>query len=173
MVRRALAGFAVAVAWTASLAGPVWAHGDHDARPLARHVQAGPYVISLWQVYPDAGAAMTPHLIVMFDGGGAVPAVADVTVAVDSKPTEVVPSSTTANGLETTNGVTEGDIVTLTVSDGSRAWDIDPVIVPPQPTSMLPMPELIYTSIALTLGTAVWVARRTTRAWTRPVARPV
>ena len=173
MVRRASAGFAVAVVWTATLAGPVSAHGDHDARPLARHVQAGPYVISLWQVYPDAGATMTPHLIVMFDGGGVVPTAADVMVAVDSKPIEVVPSSTTANGLETREGVTEGDIVTVTVSDGSQAWDMDPVVVPPPPTSMLPMPELIYTSIALTLGTAVWVARRTTRAWSRPIARPI
>ena len=165
-------GAATATAALAVLAGPVAAHGDHDARPLARHVAAGPYSISLWQVYPDVGAAMTPHLIVMFDDG-AVPATADVRVAMNSEPMEVVPSTTTANGWETTEGVAEGDVLTVTISDGSQAWDLDPVVVPPPPTSMLPMQELIYTSIALTIGTALWVAGRTTRAWRRPAVRPI
>ena len=64
---RLVATFAAA-AMTLVPAAPVLAHGDHDARPLARDLAAGPYSISLWQVYPDAGSAMTPHLIVMFDG---------------------------------------------------------------------------------------------------------
>ena len=148
------------------------AHGDHDARPLARHLEAGPYIISLWQVYPDAGAAMTPHLIVMFDGGAAAPPATDVIVTVNSKPMEVRPSITTSNGWETTEGLAEGDVVTVTISDGTQAWDLDPVVVPPPPTSMLPMQELIYTSIFLTVGTAWWVAGRTARAWRRPAVRP-
>jgi hypothetical protein len=113
---------------------------------------------------------MTPHLIVMFDGVSARPA-ADVTVAVDSTPMEVRPSSTTSNGWETTEGLAEGDVVTVTISDGSQAWDLAPVIVPPPPTSMLPMQELIYTSIFLTLATAVWVAGRTARVWRRPAVQ--
>ncbi len=67
-------GAFVAAIWTLALATPVLAHGDHDARPLARNLEAGPYSVSLWQVYPDFGAAMTPHLIVMFDGQAANPA---------------------------------------------------------------------------------------------------
>ena len=132
-------GAATATAAMAALAGPVAAHGDHDARPLARHLEAGPYIISLWQVYPDVGDAMTPHLIVMFDGGAAVPAGADVTVAMNALPMEVLPSTTTANGWETTVGVAEGDVLTVTISDGSQAWALDPVVVPPPPTSMLPL----------------------------------
>ena len=66
------AAFAAAALMLA-LATPALAHGDHDARPLARHLAAGPHNISLWQVYPDAGMAMTPHLIVMFDDEGRPP----------------------------------------------------------------------------------------------------
>ena len=82
---------------------------------------------------------------------------------------EVRPSTTTPNGWETTEGVAEGDVVTVTISDGTQAWALDPVVVPPPPTSMLPMEELIYVSIVLTAGTAIWAAGRTTRAWRRPV----
>ena len=89
-MKRLLAGpFAAALSMLV-FATPAFAHGDHDARPLARDLEAGPNVISLWQVYPDVGAAMTPHLIVMFDGSGR-PAAADVTVDVNSTPMEVRP----------------------------------------------------------------------------------
>ena len=156
-----------------ALAAPAWAHGDHDARPLARDLAAGPYVVSLWQVYPDAGTAMTPHLIVLFDGGaGALPSPAGVDVTVNSRPMVVRPSATTANGWETTEGLAEGDVVTITISDGATAWALDPVVVPAAPMSMLPMQELIYTSIVLTIGTALWVAGRTARAWRRPAFEP-
>jgi hypothetical protein len=168
--RRWLAAFAAACG-LATLAAPVSAHGDHDARPLARGLGAGPFVVSLWQVYPDAGDAMTPHLIVMFDSDPTIAARADVRVMVDSMPMEVRPSATTANGWETTEGVGEGDVVTVTVADGTGAWTLDPVVVPPPPTSLIPMPELIYTSIFLTAATAWWVARRTARAWRRPAVR--
>jgi hypothetical protein len=171
MKRRVLVGGFAAAALAVVQVTPVWAHGDHDARPLARDVEAGPYIISMWQVYPDAGVAMTPHLIVMFDGDAIPSSAAAVTVAVDSTPMEVRPSTTTANGWETTEGVAEGDVVTVTISDGTQAWDLDPVVIPPPPTSMLPMPELIYTSIFLTAGTAWWVAGRTARAWRRPAVR--
>jgi hypothetical protein len=171
MKKRLLVGAFAAATLTVVLAIPVSAHGDHDARPLARRLEAGPYVISLWQVYPDAGTAMTPHLIVMFDGGATVPKAAGVSVAVDSTPMEVLPSTTTANGWETTEGLAEGDVVAVTISDASQSWELVPVVVPPPPTSMLPMQELIYTSIFLTLGTAWWVVGRTARAWRRPAVR--
>jgi hypothetical protein len=59
-------------------------------------------------------------------------------------------------------------VVTVTSTDGTEAWQLDPVVVPPPPTSMLPMQELLYVSIFLTLGTAWWVVGRTARAWRRP-----
>jgi hypothetical protein len=172
MKRRLLAGAFTAAISTVAMATPVWAHGDHDARPLARHLEVGPYIISLWQVYPDAGAAMTPHLIVMFDGEEASLPAPDVAVTANSTAMEVRPSTTTANGWETIDGIAEGDVVRIAISDGSQAWELDPVVVPPAPTSMLPMQELIYASIFLTAGTACWVAARTARAWRRPAARP-
>ena len=96
------------------------------------------------------------------------PPAANVTVEVNSTPMEVQPSITSANGWETTDGVAVGDVVTVTISDGSQAWALDPVVVPPPPTSMLPMQELIWVSIAMTAGAAWWAAGRTARAWRRP-----
>lgn len=172
MKRLLLGAFAAAFSLLV-LAAPVFAHGDHDARPLARDLEAGPNRISLWQVYPDFGAAMTPHLIVMFDGAAAPPTAAGVAVEVNSKPMEVRPSTTTSSGWETTEGVAEGDVVTVTISDGSQSWVLDPVVVPPAPTSMLPMQELIWVSIAMTAAAAWWAAGRTARAWRRPAVTPV
>ena len=166
-MKRLLTAGALTWALIAVLATPVSAHGDHDARPLARHLDAGPYRVSLWQVYPDAGDTITPHLIVMFDGGTA-PAEGGVGVEVNAAPMAVRPSGTTSSAWETTHGVAEGDVVTVTLSDGTQAWTLDPVTVPPPPSSMLPMQELIYVSIFLTLGTAWWVVGRTSRAWRRP-----
>ena len=154
------------------LAAPAAAHGDHDARPLARHLTAGPYTLSLWQVYPDAGDAMFPHLIVMVDGVAVLPAGTGLAVTVDAAPLKVHPSVTTANAWESMECLPEGSEVVVTVSDGAGSWALDPVVVPPATTSMLPMQELIYVSIALTAGTAWWAARRAARAWRRPVASP-
>jgi len=171
MKRRLLLGAFAAAASMLVVVTPAWAHGDHDARPLARDLKAGPHTVSLWQVYPDAGSSMTPHLIVMFGDGAVASSTTGVTVAVNATPVEVLPSTSTGNGWETTEGLAEGDVVTVTISDGSQVWDLDPVVVPPPPTSMLPMQELIYASIFLTLVTALWLAGRTARAWRRPVVR--
>jgi hypothetical protein len=168
--RLIVAPFAAATA-TMVLASVALAHGDHDARPLARQLDAGPYSISLWQVYPDAGDAMTPHLIVMFDGVASRPA-ADVSVTVNEKSMHVRPSTTTATGWETMEGVAEGDTVAVAISEGGQTWQLDPLVVPPPPTSLIPMQELLYLSIFLTIGTAWWVVGRTARAWRRPAFRP-
>ena len=167
MKLRLVVGALAAVASMLALATPVWAHGDHDARPLARQLAAGPYRISLWRVYPDSGDSMTPHLIVWFDGVPS-PQGADVSVAVNSTPVKVQPSFTNANAWETTEGVADGDVVTVTISDGTQTWALDSLVVPPAPTSMLPMRQLLYIAIFLTVGTAWWAAGRTARAWRRP-----
>lgn len=161
--------FAAAMSLVA-FATPVSAHGDHDARPLARHVPAGPYSVSLWQVYPDIGQAMTPHLIVMFDDVAALPA-ATVRVAVNSVPMEAGPSITTSTGWETSEGIAEGDVVSVTIAEGAQEWPLDPLVVPPSPISMLPIQELLYASIFLTFATAAWVAGRTARVWRRPTVQ--
>ena len=164
-MKRFLKSGACAAALMAVLAAPASAHGDHDARLLARNLEAGPYTVSLWQVYPDSSDAMAPHLIVMFDGETPADGVG---VDVNGRPMAVRPSTTTIVAWETTQGVAEGDVVTVTATHGTQSWSLDPVVVPPPPTSMLPMQELIYVSIFLTLGTAWWVVGRTARAWRRP-----
>jgi hypothetical protein len=166
-MRRVLAASFVATVGTVGLVAPVLAHGDHDARPLARELPAGPYAISVWQVYPDAGIALTPHLIVMFDGLAAVPAGADVRVAVNGAATGVERSTTTANGWESSDGVGTWDVIDVTIVEGGQAWHLDSIIVNPAPSALLPMRELIYASIVLTAAAALWAARRTARAWRR------
>ena len=159
---------AIAAAAMAVLPGSALAHGDHDARPLVRQVPAGPYTISLWQVYADSATAMKPHLIVMFDGLGAVPPGVAVRVEVNGRSLAVGRSNTTANGFETAEGLDTGDVVAVSVVDTGGSWELDPLVVPPPATSLLPIEELLYGSIFLTIGVAWWVVRRTARAWRRP-----
>ena len=103
MRRNLIVAAIAAAASVLALAGPAMAHGDHDARPLARDLPAGPYRVSLWQVYPDAGSSMTPNLIVMLDGGTLPAADLEVAVTVNDEPMAVRPSTTTRNGWETTD----------------------------------------------------------------------
>jgi hypothetical protein len=172
MQRRVLVrAFAAAALATVSLAAPALAHGGHDARPLARHVAVGPYIVSLWQVYPDAGDAMEPRLIVLFETGAAGLS-AGVRVTSNAIPLDVRPSTATPYGWESTEGVTEGDVLAVTISDGRRSWSLEPVVVASVATSRLPMQVLITISIVLTAMTAFWVLGRTARAWRRPIPSP-
>jgi hypothetical protein len=147
---------------------PALAHGDHDARPLLRHSALGHYTVSLWQVYPDVGSAMTPHLIVMFDDQ---PAGADTVIAatVNSESVELIPSMTTPGAWETVTGVAADDVVTVTVSDSEGSWSTPTVVIPPPLTSMLPMRALIALSIFLATAVAWWIGGRAAQAWRRPI----
>jgi len=151
-----------------SLGLPAMAHGDHDARPLLRHAEVGPYTVSLWQVYPDVGSAIIPHLIVMFDEGipdeGTV-----VSVRVGSENVHVMPSLTTTGAWETMTGVEPEDVVSVTISDRGEAWSVPTVVIPPPLTSVFPMRALIAISIFLATAAAWWVASRTAQAWRRPI----
>ena len=159
---------AVVGAWLPATGAPAVAHGDHDARPLLRGAEAGPYSVSLWQVYPEAGSAMIPHLIVMFDDQ-APGADIEVSIQVGTDPVEVVPSMTTPGAWETTAGVGTDDQVTVTVSGSAGSWTIPTIVIPPPLTSILPMRLLIAISIFLAAGVAWWAAGRTSRAWRRPL----
>lgn len=171
MHARVLVGGFAAVVSLLALASPVLAHGDHDARPIARDIPAGPYTISLWQVYADASVSMTPHVIVMVADTTAAPLRA-VQVAINGSEQMVHPSATTARAWETMDGVVTGDTLAVSISDGTDSWALDPVVVPAPPTSFLPMQELLYASIVLTAATGWWVARRTARAWRKPAVSP-
>ena len=167
---RLIMGTVMVVAWLLATAASASAHGDHDARPLLRGAEAGPYSVSLWQVYPEAGSAMTPHLIVMFDE--APGADTEVSIQVGPDPVEVVPSLTTPGAWETTAGVGTDDQVTVTVSSSKGSWTIPTIVIPPPLTSILPMRLLIAISIFLAAGVAWWAAGRTSRAWRRPLPEP-
>ena len=160
-------GAFAAVLFAAAVATPVMAHGDHDVRPLARALVAGPYRISLWEVAPDAGVATTPQLVVLFDGQTSVPA-AVVSVAVNATPVHLIQSATTRNGLETTAGVDVYDVVMVSIAEGGEVWVLDPIVVPPAPASVLPMRELILLSTPFSAFAALWAVLRTVRAWRRP-----
>jgi hypothetical protein len=157
--------------WLLTTAVSASGHGDHDARPLLRGAEAGPYAVSLWQVYPEAGSAMIPHLIVMFDDQ-APGADTEVSIQVGADPVEVVPSMTTPGAWETTAGVGTDDQVTVTVSSPEGSWTIPTIVIPPLLTSILPMRLLITISIFLAAGLAWWAAGRTSRAWRRPLPEP-
>jgi hypothetical protein len=159
------------LAWLLATAAPASAHGDHDARPLLRGAEAGPYSMSLWQVYPEAGSAMTPHLIVMFDGLAPGPHT-EVMVRLGSTPVEVVPSMTTSGAWETVAGVGTDDQVTVTVSSSEGSWTLPTIVIPPPLTSILPMRLLIAVSMFLATAVAWWAAGHTAQAWRRPLTQP-
>lgn len=161
----------MAAVWLLACGAPASAHGDHDARPLLRGAEAGPYSLSLWQVYPEAGSAMTPHLIVVFDDLAPEPDT-EVSMQVGDALMELVPSSTTPGAWETTVGVEPDNLVTVTVSAGADSWTLSTVVVPLPLTSILPMRVLIMISIFLAAGVAWWAAGRMSRAWRRPLPRP-
>jgi hypothetical protein len=152
-----------------SLALPAMAHGDHDARPLLRRAEVGPYTVSLWQVYPDVGSAIIPHLIVMFDDEmpdeGTV-----VSVQVGSEDVHVMSSLTTPGAWETMTGVEPNDVVSVTISERGGGWSLPTVVIPPPLTSVLPMRALIAISIFLATAVAFWIGGRTAQAWRRPIS---
>jgi len=124
--------------------------------------------VSLWQVYPDVGSAMTPHLIVMFDGQEPGPDT-EVRVMVGSDSVDVIPSATTERAWETTVGVAPGDLVTVTISNNDGTWDMPTILIPEPLTSVLPMRLLIAISIFLATAVAWWAGGRTAQAWRRPL----
>ncbi|HEX2403887.1 MAG TPA: hypothetical protein VHM29_04215 [Acidimicrobiia bacterium] len=150
-----------------TLALPALAHGDHDARPLLRDAELGPYSVSLWQVYPDAGSVMTPLLIVMFDEGTPKPETA-ISVEIGAEAVDIVPSMTSPGAWETTTGVDADDLVTVTVSEDGESWSTPIIMIPPPLTSMFPMRALIAISIFLATAVAWWIGGRTAQAWRRP-----
>ena len=151
-----------------ALALPAMAHGDHDARPLLRRAEVGPYTVSLWQVYPDVGSAIIPHLIVMFDDGipdeGTV-----VSVQVGGESVHVMPSMTSPGAWETMTGVEPDDVVSVTITERDGAWSAPTVVIPPPLASIFPMRALIAISIFLATAVAWWVGGRTAQAWRRPI----
>ncbi|HET9203234.1 MAG TPA: hypothetical protein VFP67_08855 [Acidimicrobiia bacterium] len=159
---------AVTIALVLLVPLPAWAHGDHDARPLLRHADLGPYTVSLWQVYPDAGSAMMPMLVVMFDEG-TLGEGSTLSVRVGGDEVGLAPSLTTAGAWETTSGLETDDSVIVTISEDGKSWTTPTVIVPPPLTSMLPMRGLIAVSIFLATAVAWWIGGRTAMAWRRPI----
>jgi hypothetical protein len=159
---------AVAITFVLVLPLPAWAHGDHDARPLIKGADLGPYEVSLWQVYPDAGSAMLPLVVVMFDEGD-MSADATLGVEVNGEHVSIGPSPTTPGAWETTSGLDADDSVVVTITESGETWSTPTVVIPPPLTSMLPMRALIAISIFLATAVAWWIGGRTAQAWRRPI----
>jgi hypothetical protein len=155
-----------------ALSSPVLAHGGDDAQAVARNLPAGPYNISLWQVDAPSGATYAPHVIVMFDGGAPAP-MSGVVVYANGSAMDTYRSTTTPNSWETTQGVVEGEALSVSISDGVTVRQVGPVVVPAPPTSMLPMREVVLAFILLTAATLWWMAARAARGRRRPAPKPI
>jgi hypothetical protein len=147
---------------------PASAHGDHDARALVKGADLGPYTVSLWQVYPDAGSAMLPLVVVMFDEGVMGPD-ATIGVEVNGEQVGVGPSLTTSGAWETTSGLDSDDSVVVIITESGETWSTPAVVIPPPLTSMFPMRALIAISIFLATAVAWWIGGRAAQAWRRPI----
>lgn len=165
-MRRLLTTLAVALVLAWPL--PASAHGDHDARPLLKDADLGPYSVSLWQVYPDAGSAMLPLVVVMFDEG-VMETDATIGVEVNGEEARIAPSMTTEGAWETTSGLDSDDSVVVTITESGKSWSTPTVVIPPPLTSMLPMRALIAISVFLAAAVAWWIGGRAAQAWRRPI----
>ena len=58
--------FATIVLLLAFAPSPASAHGENDARAIAKGLAVGPYEISVWQVIGDHDSAMSSHVVVDF-----------------------------------------------------------------------------------------------------------
>jgi hypothetical protein len=159
---------ALAIALLLALPLPAVAHGDHDARPVLRGADLGPYTVSLWQVYPDAGSAMLPLVVVMFDEGE-MGRGTTLSVRVGGEEVGLAPSLTTPGAWETTESLETDDSVVVTISEDGQSWSTPSVVIPPPLTSVLPMRALIALSIFLATAVAWWIGGRTAQAWRRPI----
>ncbi len=149
------------------LSSPAWAHGENDARPIARDVQTGPYVATLWQVIGDHGSSLSSHLVVSF--GEHSPTAGDVVVievggaaggTLEASPTSATQWSTAATAEF-------GADVRIGVSTESGAWWSQSTTVPRPPSALLPMRALMAVFAFVSTLVIAWLGKRARRAWAK------
>ena len=159
----------VSMTWWSLTTSPATAHGENDARPIARDVAVGPYSASVWQVIGDHGATSSAHVVVYF--GDDMPGSRDsVIVTVDVPNPANLPASprSPSDGMWQTDGaVAFGDVIRVGVATDSGEWWSQPLTVPRPPGGSTPMRVLIGITVILSTFAIVWLGCRARRAWRR------
>ena len=157
----------MSMAWWGLTTSPASAHGENDARSIARDVPVGPYTASVWQVIGDHGTTSSAHVVVDF--GTETPSAQDsVVVAVGAPETSLLPAtpSLTSDGVWQTTGAVEfGDVIQVGVATDSGHWWTQSFTVPQPPGGSMPMRVLIGMTVIISAVAIVWLGRRARRAW--------
>ena len=159
----------LSIAWWGFTTSPASAHGENDARAIARDVAIGPYTASVWQVIGDHGTTSSAHVVVDF--GTQAPTPQDsIVVAIVAPAPDTLPASlsSASDGTWQTNGAVEfGDVIQVGVAADSGEWWSQSLTVPHPPGGSTPMRVLMGLTVALSVVAIVWLGRRTKRAWRR------
>ncbi len=158
----------VAALWSLMVA-PAAAHGENDARSIARDAQLGPYAFTLWQVIGDHGAQRSAHVVVDF-GDHAPAKGTSLIVAVDSAATPLVATrSGDVPGMwQTAGAVGFGDVIRVGLVDGDTQWWSSPFEVPQPPGETLVGKAAFSLALFASTLVLVWMGRRTRQVWSRP-----
>ena len=159
----------LSMAWWGLTASPASAHGENDARPIARDVAVGPYTASVWQVIGDHGTTSSAHVVVDFGTESPTPQ-DSVVVAIVAPTPDTLPASlsSVSDGIWQTNGAVEfGDVIQLSIATDSDEWWSQSLTVPQPPGGSTPMRVLMGLTVVLSAIAIVWLGHRAKRAWRR------
>lgn len=159
----------VSTGWWSLTTSPASAHGENDARAIARDVAIGPYTASVWQVIGDHGTTSSAHVVVDFDAE--TPISTDSIVVAIVAPTQdtlaASPRSASDGTWQTSGEVAFGDVIQIGVVANSSEWWSLSLTVPHPPGGSTPMRVLMGLTMVLSIVAIVWLGRRARRAWRR------
>ena len=161
--------------WWSLTTSPASAHGENDARAIARNVAVGPYTASVWQVIGDHGTTSSAHVVVDF-AEEAPTSLDSIVVAIVAPTQNTLPGSlwSASDGTwQTTGAVDFGDVIRVGVATDSGEWWSLSLTVPHPPGGSTPMRVLMGLTVVLSIVAIVWLGRRARRAWRRETPAPV
>jgi hypothetical protein len=153
---------------------PASAHGENDARAIAKDVTVGPYEISVWQVIGDHDSAVSSHVVVDFGTTGVAPG-ETLLVAVESarRSSLVASQANRTDGMwQTAGAVGFGDVIRIRISDDAGEWRSQSLTVPQPPRQTLVVKAMFALTIFFSTVAALWLGQRARRVWSRPLISP-
>ncbi len=162
---------ALAATWVL-LPVPALAHGENDARPIARNEAVGPYRITLWQVIGDHGSDLSAHVVVDF--GDVEPAEGEtvlVDVEADADLALTASRSEAVDGMwQTANAVGFGDVIRVGVAGEHGQWWSSDFTVPPPPGETFLAKVAFALVVFVSTVILLWMTRRARHVWARPTS---
>lgn len=152
---------------------PALAHGENDARPIAKNEAVGPYRITLWQVIGDHGSALSAHVVVDFGDvepaqGEAVLVAVEADESAESAALTASRSEAVGGMWQTADAVGFGDVIRVGVAGEHGQWWSSDLTVPPPPGETLLAKVAFALVVFVSTVILLWMIRRARHVWARP-----